>query len=37
MRKYENLNYISENREPQRAYYIGSLSIVGVKKVKTEF
>ena len=22
MRKYENLNYISENREPQRAYYI---------------
>ena len=22
MRKYENLNFISENREPQRAYYI---------------
>ena len=21
-RKYENLDYISENREPQRAYYI---------------
>lgn len=22
MRKYEDLNFISENREPQRAYYI---------------
>lgn len=37
MEKYNNLTIVSENREPQRAYYIGSLSIVGVKKVKTEF
>ena len=37
MRKYENLNLISENREPQRAYYIpqgGYISLNGQWKFK---
>ena len=28
MKKYENLNFISENREPQRAYYIPQNSFI---------